>query len=155
MMDFRRYQSLARSDLYRVTGRISVGCLLKQLLWGESYKYIFWFRTCEYLRCGAFARYTLYPFARLILRHYSHQLGICIPVGIRIGPGFYIGHFGTIVVHPQTIIGRNCNLYQGVTTGISGRGEARGVPVLGDAVGVPARVISLEGSVAYQARTDY
>ena len=31
--------------------------------------------------------------------------GISVPASANIGPGFYIGHFGTIIVHPDTVMG--------------------------------------------------
>ncbi|MDO9710390.1 serine O-acetyltransferase [Paracraurococcus lichenis] len=67
--------------------------------------------------------------------------GIEIPYRATIGPGFYIGHFGNIILHPDVIIGKMCNISQGVTLGISGRGERRGVPVLGDRVYLGANAI--------------
>jgi serine O-acetyltransferase len=120
------------------------------------------------------------------------KFGISIPFTTRIGPGFYIGHFGGIVVSDGAEIGRNCNISQGVTIGASNRGQRAGAPVIGDNVyigpgakviggirigddvaiganavvthdvpsgsvvaGVPARVVSNEGSVGYINRTDY
>jgi serine O-acetyltransferase len=69
--------------------------------------------------------------------------GISIPAGCNIGPGLYIGHFGGIFVDSECRIGRNCNLSQGVTIGQGGRGEQRGVPVLGDRVHVGANAVLL------------
>ena len=60
--------------------------------------------------------------------------GIEIGRQATIGPGFYIGHFSGIFVAPESRIGRNCNISQGVTIGISGQGERRGCPVIGDNV---------------------
>lgn len=60
--------------------------------------------------------------------------GISLPYSALIGPGFYIGHFGNIFIHPQAIIGRDCNISQGVSIGISGKGERRGVPIIGERV---------------------
>jgi len=60
--------------------------------------------------------------------------GISLPYRASIEPGFYIGHFGNIFVHPDAVIGERCNIHQGVTIGISGRGAARGVPTIGDRV---------------------
>lgn len=60
--------------------------------------------------------------------------GIEIPYRARIGPGLYIAHFGNIIIHKDVIIGRHCNLSQGVSLGISGRGDRRGTPILGDRV---------------------
>jgi glycosyltransferase involved in cell wall biosynthesis len=55
----------------------------------------------------------------------------------------HIPHAGNIVVHAHAVIGAHCCLCQGVTIGISGRGEHRGVPKLGDRVfvGVNAVVV--------------
>lgn len=60
--------------------------------------------------------------------------GIEIPRAANIGYGLYIGHNGGIVISSQVIIGKNLNISQGVTIGISGKGERRGVPIIGDNV---------------------
>jgi serine O-acetyltransferase len=60
--------------------------------------------------------------------------GIDILRSARIGPGFYIGHFSGIFVSAKAVIGRNCFISQGVTIGVGGSGDKRGVPVLGDNV---------------------
>ena len=60
--------------------------------------------------------------------------GISIPASASIGHSFYIGHFGGIIFNANTIIGNNCNISQGVTIGISGQNENRGVPVIGNNV---------------------
>ena len=57
-----------------------------------------------------------------------------LPADCEIGPGLYIGHFGPVIVNGQTKMGKNCNLSQGVTIGVSQRGERLGVPVIGDRV---------------------
>jgi hypothetical protein len=46
----------------------------------------------------------------------------------------YIGHFGGITISGDAIIGKCCNLSQNVTIGVSGQGEKRGVPIIGDNV---------------------
>ncbi len=60
--------------------------------------------------------------------------GISIPYAAQIGSGFYIGHFGGVIINASSVIGINCNISQGVTIGVSGRGEKRGVPTIGDNV---------------------
>jgi serine O-acetyltransferase len=60
--------------------------------------------------------------------------GISIPSSAQIGHSFYIGHFGGIIFNANTIIGTNCNVSQGVTVGVSGQAESRGVPTIGDNV---------------------
>ncbi|MGJ8666516.1 MAG: serine O-acetyltransferase [Patiriisocius sp.] len=56
--------------------------------------------------------------------------GISIPYSVIVGRELYIGHFGNIIINANTIIGDNCNISQGVTIGVSGRGRKRGVPVI-------------------------
>ena len=72
--------------------------------------------------------------------------GISISREARIGPGFYIGHFGQIVIGKDARIGAYCNVSQGVTIGMSGRGEQRGTPRLGDRVLVGPNAI-LDGKI--------
>jgi serine O-acetyltransferase len=60
--------------------------------------------------------------------------GIEIPRSAKVGPGLYIGHYGGITVSPIAVIGRDCNLSQGITIGVSGAGAKRGAPIIGDNV---------------------
>src|ERR1700693_4496953 len=60
--------------------------------------------------------------------------GIELPRSATIGPGLYIGHFGGITIAPGVVIGRNCNLSQQITIGLSGQGEKGGGPTIGDNV---------------------
>lgn len=60
--------------------------------------------------------------------------GISIPASCKIGSSFYIGHFGGIILNANTVIGNNCNISQGVTIGVSGNGDKRGVPIIGNNV---------------------
>lgn len=115
-------------------------------------------------------------------RHY----GIQIPYKTKIGKGFYIGHFGTIIVNGNAVIGDNVNISQGVTIGQANRGKRKGVPIIGNevyigpgakivgkvvignnvaiganavvtndipdnacVVGVPARIINMQGAEGY------
>jgi len=41
----------------------------------------------------------------------------------------------------KTIIGDNCNISQGVTIGVSGRGNKRGVPIIGNNVYMGANAV--------------
>ena len=58
--------------------------------------------------------------------------GISLSSNSEIGPGFYIGHFGGIVVHGR--LGANCSIGQGVTIGAKGGGRSNGYPDIGDGV---------------------
>ncbi len=67
--------------------------------------------------------------------------GISISPKSKIGKGFYIGHFGNIFIGDDVEIGEMCNISQGVTLGVSGRGGARGMPRLGNRVYVGANAV--------------
>ena len=67
--------------------------------------------------------------------------GISIPASVQIGNSFYIGHFGGIILNGQAILGDNCNISQGVTIGVSGIGERRGVPIIGSNVYIGANAV--------------
>lgn len=64
--------------------------------------------------------------------------GISIPYAADLAPGQYIGHFGPTVINPAARIGPGCNISQGVTIGVSGRGARRGVPRIGARVYIGA-----------------
>lgn len=143
LMRFREYRYLVGSDLHRMTGRSDARALLRAILVGDVYKYVFWMRTCRYTCHHPWLRYSLYPIARVFLHHYRYKFGIDIPFNTRIGAGFYIGHFSCIFVNEDCVIGDNCNVSQGVTIGTSNRGERAGNPVIGNNVyiGPGAKVI--------------
>ena len=84
-----------------------------------------------------------YPFCALFLRHYKYKLGISIPLSVKIGPGFFIGHFGGIVVNGAASIGDNCNISHGVTIGQANRRPRAGTPDVRDNVyiGPGAKII--------------
>lgn len=59
----------------------------------------------------------------------SVKLGMTIPINV-FGPGLSIPHYGTIVVHGNARVGKNCRLQEGVTIGATnGSHEAA---VIGD-----------------------
>ncbi|WFS25215.1 serine O-acetyltransferase [Rhizobium rhododendri] len=62
--------------------------------------------------------------------------GVSIPKECVIGAGLRIWHFGGIFIHPNSIIGANCTLRQGVTIG--NRTNDGGAPVIGDDVEIGA-----------------
>jgi len=133
-MVFKDYKFLIYSDLYRITGTVKATTLLWYILRGGSFKYNFWMRTCLYAKSSPLLKYSLYPFARFFLGRLTYKLGISIPPSTKIGSGFYIGHFGGIVVNGQSVIGKNCNISHGVTLGQANRGRNKGYPTLGDNV---------------------
>ena len=135
-MTFKELRFLWWSDVYRRAGKISLGSFLKLVLFFPGNKLMFWLRLTAYLRqCPIkYVLWPLYIVSRLLLIRYQRKYGIDIQHVTRIGPGLLIGHFDGIVVSGDAIIGRNCNISQGVTIGVSRRGKRPGTPVLGDNV---------------------
>lgn len=95
-----------------------------------------------------FTRTKFYPLRTLIMcLMYAWQkcieitTGISIPASAKIGHSFYVGHFGGIILHSNTIMGSNCNISQGVTIGVSGLGEKRGTPIVGNNVYIAANSV--------------
>lgn len=131
------------SDLYRYTGKVNVQIFVKNILFNPGFKYSCSFRSAMYLKKRGILWFPLYVVSRIILNHYTYKYGISIPYNTNIAAGFYIGHFGGIVVNYKTVIGKNCNISQGVTIGETYGGKTPGIPVLGDNVyiGPGAKII--------------
>lgn len=196
MNPIREFKSLFVSDAHRYLNNQEY----EKLLRGGIIRYhivsnkapglhfSFWMRFCSVLR-GKKAWIPLYAIALNRFNHYKYKYGINIPFNTKIDIGFYIGHFGCIVVNPKTVIGKNVNISQGVTIGASNRGGKAGVATIGDGVyigpgvkiigsikvgnnvaiganavvthdvpdnavvvGVPARIISMNGAEGYVNR---
>ena len=80
-------------------------------------------------------RIVAWPFAFVYhLAHFATKvlLGIDLSTDSRIGPGFYIGHFGGIIIYGN--LGAGCSVGQGVTIGSRGAGRSDGYPDIGDRV---------------------
>jgi serine O-acetyltransferase len=71
---------------------------------------------------------------RMFYLHVRRNYGIDLPATARIGPGLYIGHAGGIVIHSDAVIGACCAMTHGVTIGVGGSGDRRGVPRIGSHV---------------------
>lgn len=84
-------------------------------------------------------------FWKFVLRHYQIKYGFQIYPETQIGEGFYLGHWGSLVINPKTRIGKNCNIAQGVTIGQQNRGTKAGIPVIGDEVWIGANAVIVGG----------
>ncbi len=62
--------------------------------------------------------------------------GINLPPTAKIGAGLRIWHFGCIVLHPNVVIGNNCDIRHEVTVG--NRQEYSDVPIVGNNVNIGA-----------------
>lgn len=118
--------SVFRKDLYRYYGD-SGEPILKRLLRPLEIKYISLFRKANMCKLRP-----LKLFYMLRLMHLSHRTQIQIPARTSIGEGFYIGHLGRIIIHPDAKLGRNINIGTGVTIGMENRGKRKGTPEISD-----------------------
>jgi serine O-acetyltransferase len=142
-MRFSYFLAIVKSDLHRLTD-VCLSSFFKTLFFSPTFRIVFYFRLCKYLKVGGgFTRYFLYLPVKLLFKLSQVRFGISLPDETDIGPGFYIGHCGGIVINPRAIIGKNFNLSQGVTIGQTNRGERKGTPVIGDNVyvGPGAKII--------------
>ena len=122
-MRLREVKNLILQDLYLYHGDTSNESFYKKLFLNSWFLLYGWFRTIENLNN---------KLIKYIVFEKSITYGIQIPVDIKIGKGFCIGHFGGIVVSGGAIIGNNCNISHNVTIGSSARAKNKGIPVLGD-----------------------
>jgi serine O-acetyltransferase len=130
-MKYKELISLIYSDLYRYTGNRKG--LVKNYFLIAGFHYTCLMRFVKYFSCHK--KYFLFKVLfQLRLRHYMFKFGIQIPYQTQIGKGFYIGHFGDIVISPDSIIGNNVNISQGVTIGKANRGTNKGAAIIGNEV---------------------
>lgn len=129
--------SLIQKDFYRATGQWLSPIRIIQKCFSPNLHYIYCLRkTQQYAQTPI-----LSTFWRLILRHYQIKYGFQIYPETQIGEGFYLGHWGTVVINPKAIIGKNCNIAQGVTIGQQNRGKKQGVPQIGNEVWIGANAV--------------
>jgi len=116
-------KELIFSDLYRYYGKVSLKIFFKSYFMIPGFNYMVWLRILNSWD-NTFIKYIVY--------RKSIRFGIQVPRGTKIGEGFYIGHFGAIVISGSSIIGKNCNISQGVTIGYGSRGKNKGYPTIGN-----------------------
>jgi serine O-acetyltransferase len=127
--------SSIKFDLYRYCPLPYSAKALIRGFRSQGFRYMFFYRLSEH-----YGRDTILGFlCKFFLRHYTNKYGF--QIGAKIGPGFFIGHFGTIIVGVNVVIGNNCNIGTGVTIGATRRGEKKGSPSIGDFVWIGTNAI--------------
>ena len=122
--------SILQKDFYRESGKYLSHFQILKKCFSPNLHYIYWFRNAQKHSKSSL----IGKFYRLILRHYQIKYGFQIYPETEIGEGFYLGHWGSLVINPKAKIGKNCNIAQGVTIAQANRGKNEGVPVIGDEV---------------------
>lgn len=82
-------------------------------------------------------------FATVLQKIIEILTGISISFSVKIGKGLYIDHFGGIFIHKGVRMGDYCNISQGVSIGLGGRGDCMGVPTIGDRVYIGPHAVIL------------
>lgn len=111
-------------DLYRYYGAKGES-LAQRLLRPVELRYIALFRKANTCRFSL-----LKLFYTVKLKRMSFKTHIQIPARTAIGEGFYIGHSGRVIIHPDARLGKNINVGTGVTIGYENRGQRMGAPTL-------------------------
>lgn len=113
-------------DLYRYYGNNGEN-KLKKIFRPLEIKYIYYLRKCQ---CAE--NKLIKTYYKLKLRKISQKTLIQIFPETKIGDGFYIGHFGRIIINPNAILGNNINIATGVVIGQENRGKRKGTPIIGN-----------------------
>ena len=126
-------------DLYRYEGENSSKLLvkLKYIFFVPGFTYTYFFRNSQ----SSFFGGALF---RMFLKLNSYITHIQIPPQCQIGEGLYIGHFGSIIINPEAIIGRNFSIAAGTLVG-NAQGKRKGTPTIGNNVYMGRNAIVIGG----------
>lgn len=126
--DRQTYREYVKEDL-KAYGLEHVG--FYNYWWMDCLRFQLRLRRIEYLHntAGHNPLKRLWRFVLEVVNHrLATRLGFTIPKNV-FGQGLHIVHYGTIVVHPDARVGRNCRLHPSTSIG-----DYNGVPRLGDNV---------------------
>lgn len=138
-MDFDEVANLICRDTYRNVGAFSPRILFRYLL-GQHAMYtgaglLIQFRLCSWLQTK---HGPIWAIARkLLVRRYKKTEALCgveLTPGTSVGPGLRMPHKGGIVIHPNAVIGSDCEIAQCVTIGNNLVKSRYAVAVIGDGV---------------------
>jgi serine O-acetyltransferase len=135
-------RNILSADLYRYRRQTNRRAFLSAYVREPGFRFTYYLRQVAFYSSkkksiGIFP----YIFNRVLLNRYRFKYGFDISPTTSIGPGFYIGHFGGVVISPFAVLGANVNIAQGVTIGAASRGPRKGAPTLEDRVWVGANAI--------------
>lgn len=128
-----------KKDLYRYVGIDCHNFLiqLRYFFFTPGFRYTYFMRKVQ--KGGI-----LKPLWMVMLRLCMYRTLIQIPYQTKIGEGFYIGHFGHIIINPASIIGKNFNIAAGVLIG-NAVGKNAGTPIIGNNVKIGQNAIVIGG----------
>lgn len=130
-------KSIIQKDFYRESGRWLSSLGIMKKCFNPNLHYIYCFRKAQkHLKTPVLGKIW-----KIILRSYQIKYGFQIYPETNIGEGLYLGHWGFLVINPKVIIGKNCNIAQGVTIGQANRGKNQGYPKIGNEVWIGANAV--------------
>lgn len=118
-----------KEDLYRYYGSEKISVIQKIRLYGWQYT-----KTWRVANMSVNKNRLLYFWFGYQLLRKSQKYGFQISPHATIGKGLYIGHFGTIIISDQAVLGDNVNLSPNVVIGAENRGSRSGAPIIGSKV---------------------
>ena len=124
-----------KSDMFRYYAGSKIS-LKNKLMLPLQIKYTIILRKAQFSHKELTRKYFRF---RLML--ISRKSMIQIPVEANIGTGFYIAHFGRIIIHPHVVMGENINIATGVTIGQTNRGARQGTPTIGNKVWIGTNAV--------------
>ena len=128
---------LIASDLFRHAGKTDFRTFWSYYLRIPGFKFLVILR--KLMKCRKYTpAWILYSF---LYRKYSHRYHFQMYTSTRIGKGFYIGHWGPVLIHPHAVIGDNCTISHNITIGQTNRGKSKGVPAIGNRVFIGAGAV--------------
>lgn len=133
-----------RADAFRYVGdygRMRMLDIVRYYLRHPSYRYVVMMRLVEYCYGRPWC-ILLQIYALVRLHLIRRRTGIQISPKAHIGKGFFIGHYGSIVINGDVSLGENVNIIQTCTIGVAYRGERGGYPTIESRVyiGAGARI---------------
>ena len=136
-----KHPSVIQKDFYRESGKwLSTPQIWMKCI-NPNLHFVYILRKCQQHPKKSIQGF----FWRLVLRKHQIKYGFQIYPETQIGEGFYLGHWGALVINPNAKIGKNCNIAQGVTIGQQNRGKNEGYPEIGNHVWIGANATILKG----------
>lgn len=147
-------KDIVYSDLFRYTGNARrtkniYTTYIQEMMSSPEFHYISTFRRTRYY-FDQISRYDgvrkkLYELKFKVfnwsLDRQSRKYHFQIPYDTNIGKGFYLAHFGRVIIHPKSVIGYNVNVSTGVVIGTQFRGKRKGAPHIGNFVWIGANAV--------------
>lgn len=135
---FEKTKEYIKCDIYRNLGSCTTKDMCKAVLGRDSMvNLLVCYRLCHYwsgLSKRNLFQFICHSICYLKFRKLQVKCGIEVNQHTEIGYGLRLPHRGGIVIHPQAVIGNNCEIMQGVTIGNNILKSRDQVAVIGDQV---------------------